>query len=96
MGQLLMRVTPQQAVHTLTATATKSGWALVGEEDNQKTWGKRSQQREAQEKLGVGGVHADAQRPRAPAERPEGPTRGTHLYLLSSIGRVFGGDSNLA
>lgn len=46
-----MRVTPHQAVHTLTATATKSGCSLVGEEDDQKTWGKQTQQREAREKL---------------------------------------------
>ena len=37
--------TPNQAVHTLTATATESGWCLVGGVGNQRTGGQQTQQR---------------------------------------------------
>lgn len=49
--------TPSQAVHTLTATATKSGWSLVGGEGNQRTGGQQTQQTEAQGKQG-GSTHS--------------------------------------
>ena len=48
--------TPNQAVHTLTATATESGWCLVGGVGNQRTGGQQTQQR-AQGKQGGPHTH---------------------------------------
>ena len=74
--------TPNQAVHTLTVTATESGWCLVGGVGNQRTGGQQTQQR-AQGKQGGPHTHTASWSSDRGAWEPK---PRTHLYLLSSVG----------